>query len=228
MLLLSALAGTCACAWGCVIRVALELYKKSLTVMTIVQTPWFQRCSTTACAARADWTRALERGRETSGSQHPVAAHLPLFLLLPSVSFVRRKGFEHQSAAMLPWRQKQLVRDLVKGGMEGSSMILKKYIWALLRSKVSTVFQREALCMSYTFLKDRIFSVLLCDITIFFFHQQLCIYIFHYITIIKQTAAYRIAQMRQQTDNTFSCDKYILINTWVSQYLYSSLAWVQS
>lgn len=93
-------------------------YKKSLTVKTIVQTPWFQRCSTTACAARADWTRALERGRETSGSQYPVAAHLPLSLLLPSVSFVRRKGFEHQRAAMLPWRQKQLVRDLVKGGIE--------------------------------------------------------------------------------------------------------------
>lgn len=125
---LLALAGTCACAWGCVIRAALELYKKSLTVKTIVQTPWFQRCSTTACAARADWTRALERGRETSGSQHPVAAHLPLSLLLPSVSFVRRKGFEHQRPAMLPWRQKQLVRDLVKGGIEENprSMILKK------------------------------------------------------------------------------------------------------
>lgn len=173
MMLLSALAGTCACAWGCVIRVALELYKKSLTVMTIVQTPWFQRCSTTACAARADWTRVLERGRETSGSQHPVAAHLPLFLLLPSVSFVRRKGFEHQSAAMLPWRQKQLVRDLVKGGMEGSSMILKKYIWALLGSKVSTVFQRlyskERRCVWVThFWRTEFFSVLLCDITIFF------------------------------------------------------------
>lgn len=115
---LSALLATCACAWGCVIRAALELYKKSLTVKTIVQTPWFQRCSTTACAARADWTGALERGRETSGSQHPVAAHLPLSLLLPSVSFVRRKGFEHQRAAVLPWRQKQLVRDLVKGGIE--------------------------------------------------------------------------------------------------------------
>lgn len=65
------------CARGCVIRVALELYKKSLTVMTIVQTARFQRCSATACAARADWTGALERGRETSGLQHPVAAHLP-------------------------------------------------------------------------------------------------------------------------------------------------------
>lgn len=111
--------GTCVCVCrGCVIRVLLELYKKSLTVMTIVQQPWFQRCSTTACAARADWTRALERGRKTSGSQHPVAAHLLLFLLLQPVSFVRRKGFEHQSVAMLPWRQKQLVRDLVKGGIE--------------------------------------------------------------------------------------------------------------
>lgn len=58
------------------------------------------------------------KGRETSGLQHPVAAHLPLSLLLPSVSFVKRKGFEHQSTAMLPWRQKQLVRDLVKGGIE--------------------------------------------------------------------------------------------------------------
>lgn len=104
-LLLSELACTCACAQGWVIRVALELYKKSLTVKTIVQTPWFQRCSTTACAARADWTRALERGRETSSSQHPAAVHLPLSLLLPSLSFVRRKEFEHQRAAMLPWRQ---------------------------------------------------------------------------------------------------------------------------
>lgn len=85
-----------ACAWGCVIRAALELYKKSLTVKTIVQTAWFQRCSTTACAAKADWTGVLERGRETSGLQHPVAAHLPLSLLLPLVSFVRMKGFEHQ------------------------------------------------------------------------------------------------------------------------------------
>lgn len=107
-----------ACARGCVIRGALELYKKSLTVRTIVQTPWFQRCSTTACAARADWTRTLERGREASGSQHPVAAHLPPSLLPPSLFFVRRKGFEHQRPATLPWRQKQLVRDVVKGGTE--------------------------------------------------------------------------------------------------------------
>lgn len=139
-LFLSALAATCACAWGCVIRAALELYKKSLTVKTIVQTPWFQRCSTTACAARADWTGALERGRETSGSQHPVAAHLPLSLLLPSVSFVRRKGFEHQRAAMLPWRQKQLVRDLVKGGIEENpipqySKNISGHCWAELYSK---------------------------------------------------------------------------------------------
>lgn len=142
-LFLSAVAGTCACAQGCVIRAALELYKKSLTVKTIVQTPWFQRCSTTACAARADWTRALERGRETSGSQHPVAAHLPLSLLLPSLSFVRRKGFEHQRAAMLPWRQKQLVRDLVKGGIEENPVpCTQKYIWTSLGSKGSTVFQR--------------------------------------------------------------------------------------
>lgn len=104
-LLFSALAGTCGCAQGWVIRATLELYKKSLTVKTIVQTPWFQRCSTTACAARADWTRALERGRETSGSQHPVAVHLPLSLLLASLSFVSRKGFEHQRTVMLPWRQ---------------------------------------------------------------------------------------------------------------------------
>lgn len=70
------------CTRGCVIRAALELYKKSLTVMTIVQTPQFQRCSATACAARADWTGALERGRETSGLQHPVMAHLPLSVSL--------------------------------------------------------------------------------------------------------------------------------------------------
>lgn len=50
-------------AQGWVIRAALELYKKSLIVKTIVQTAWFQRCSTTACAARADWTGALERGK---------------------------------------------------------------------------------------------------------------------------------------------------------------------
>lgn len=157
MLFPSALAGTCACAWGCVIRAALELYKKSLTVKTIVQTPWFQRCSTTACAARADWTRALERGRETSGSQHPVAAHLPLSLLLPSVSFVRRKGFEHQRAAMLPWRQKQLVRDLVKGGIEENpapwySKNISRHRWevrtAALYSK--TVLHRGALSVKST------------------------------------------------------------------------------
>lgn len=159
-------AATDACARGCVIRAALELYKKSLTVKTIVQTPWFQRCSTTACAARADWTRALERGRETSGSQHPVAAHLPLSLLLPSVSFVRRKGFEHQSAARLPWRQKQLVRDLVKGGIEENPgpWYWKKYIRALLGRKDSTVFQklysRERHCVGITdFRKPKYFSL---------------------------------------------------------------------
>lgn len=32
-----------------------------------------------------------------------------------SVSFVKRKGFEHQSSATLPRRQKQLIRDVVKG-----------------------------------------------------------------------------------------------------------------
>ena len=95
-----------------VIRAASELYKKSLTVKTIVQTPRFQRCSTAACVVRADWTGALERGRETSGSPRPVAAHLPPPLHLPTAPFVRKKGFEHQRAALLPRRQKQLVRDL--------------------------------------------------------------------------------------------------------------------
>lgn len=33
---------------------------------------------------------------------------------------------------------------------------------------------------------------------------------------------------RQLTDNTSGCGKYILINTCIPQYLYSSPAWVQS
>lgn len=52
-----------------------------------------------------------------------------LSLLLPSLSFVRRKGFEHQRSAMLPWRQKQLVRDLVKGGIEENPIPCTKNIY---------------------------------------------------------------------------------------------------
>lgn len=113
------------CLFGWVIRAALELYKKSLAVKTIVQTFWFQRCSTTACVVRTDWTRALERGRETSGLPHPVAAHLPPPLLPQPASFVRKEGFEHQSPGSLPRRRKQLVRDLVKGTQWSSEMLTK-------------------------------------------------------------------------------------------------------
>lgn len=54
----------------------------------------------------------------------------------------------------------------------------------------------------------------------------------HYVSSSYTILQYKLlhvelAQMRQPTDNTSGCDKYILINTCILQYLYSSPAWVQ-
>lgn len=122
----------------------------------------------------------------------------------------------------------------------------KKYIRALLGSKGSTVSQRmysterhctvyelhilegkKKICQATKSIKHNSVSLnsplhtLLCDVILLLIR---CCASSAYSVLQHKTQHIEVAKMRQPTDNTSGCDKYILINTCIPQYLYSNPA----